>query len=168
MDFFEVVQKRRSVRAYMDKPVEDDKLKGILEAARLAPSGSNRQMWKFIVVRNAATREALANAAGQAFLAKAPVIIATVSLEPNRVMHCGIPSGPVDCAIAIEHMALSAAALGLGACWIGHFDQDACRKILGVPESAKIIEMLTVGYPADAPKEKSRKPLGEIVSYEKF
>lgn len=169
MDIFETIQARRSVRSYLDKPVEDEKLQRILEAARLAPSGNNRQAWKFVVVREAPLRGALANAADQAFLAKAPVVIAAVSLEPDRMMHCGIPAGPVDCAIALEHMVLAATALGLGACWIGRFNQDACKKLLSAPAQAKIIEMLTLGYAAEAPTTpRSRKPLNEIVSYEKF
>lgn len=168
MDLYEAIQMRRSVRAYADRPVEQSKLTRILDAARLAPSGNNRQMWKFIVVRDPAVRAALANAAEQAFIGKAPVLIATVSLDADRVMFCGVPSGPVDCAIAQEHMALAAVAESLGTCWIGRFDQDACRKILSVPPTARIIEMLAMGYPADAPKERVRKALTEIVSYDKF
>lgn len=168
MEFYETVQNRHSVRSYMDKPVEQAKLTRILEAARLAPSGNNRQAWKFVVVREAALRAALANAADQAFIAKAPVVIAAVSLEPDRMMHCEVPAGPVDCAIALEHAVLAATAEGLGACWIGRFDQDKCKELLGVPAPAKIIEMLTMGYGAEAPTQRPRKKLEEIVSYEKF
>ncbi len=168
MDIREVIGNRYSVRSYEAGPVEDEKLNRVLEAGRLAPSGRNRQPWKFVVVRDAELRQALAKAAEQAFLAKAPVIIAVVGLSPEQVMYCDIPADPVDCAIAIDHMALTAVAEGLGTCWIGHFDQDACRKLLGVPPSAKIIEMLTLGCPADSPKAKSRKPLAEIVCYDKF
>jgi nitroreductase len=169
MDIFETIEARRSVRSYLDKAVEDEKLGRILEAARLAPSGNNRQAWKFVVVRDAAMRSALANAADQAFIAKAPVVIAAVSLEPERMMHCGVAAGPVDCAIALEHMALAATALGLGACWIGRFNQDKCKQLLAVPPQAKIIEMLTLGYAAEPPSTpRSRKPLDEVVSYEKF
>jgi nitroreductase len=77
----------------------------------------------------------------------------------------------VDCAIAIDHMTLAAVAEGLGTCWIGHFDQDACRKVLGVPASAVIIELLPLGYPApgaEAPKTKPRKPMNQVVCYERF
>ena len=168
MDLFETVVARRSVRAYLDKPVEADKLQKMLDAARLAPSAGNRQAWKFVVVRDKALRSALANAADQAFIGKAPVVIAGVSLEPDRAMHCGIPAGPVDCAIAMEHIALAAAALGLGTCWVGKFDQDACRKILSVPPTAKIVELMPLGYPADSPAPRARKAISEVVSYDKF
>ncbi len=167
MDLYKAIESRRSVRAYLDKPIEADKLERILDAARLAPSGNNRQARKFVVVRDSATRQALANVSGQAFLAKAAVIIAAVCTE-ERTMTCGVPAGPVDCAIAVEHLALAAVAEGLGTCWIGHFDQKGCREILGVPENATIIEMLTLGYPAETPAPKSRKPMNEVVCYEKY
>jgi len=168
MDLYEAVRRRGSVRAYRDESIEQDKLLRILEAGRLAPSARNLQSWKFIVVRGAPIRSRLAKASGQAFLAQAAAVIAVVSLDPDRLMHCGVPSGPVDCAIAIEHMALAATAEGLGTCWIGHFDQAGCCRILNVPSTARIIEMLTVGYPAAEPAPKDRKPLEEIVSYERF
>ena len=168
MDIFETIKNRRSVRAYLDKPVEQAKLDRILDAARLAPSANNRQMWKFIVVRDAGLRTQLANAAGQEHLAKASVVVAAVSLEPDRVMFCGVPSGPVDVAIALEHMALAATALGLGTCWIGRFDQDKCRKLLGVPDIARIIELMTLGYPDEEPDARPRKSVAEIVVYDQF
>jgi len=168
MDLYEAIRKRSSMRAYLDKPVEEDKLGRILEAGRLAPSARNRQEWKFIVVRDAKVRQQLAGASGQPFVGQAPVVIAAVGLTPNDTMHCGIPTDPVDCAIALEHFALAATAEGLGCCWIGHFDQDACRKILNVPSSAKIIELMPIGYP-DAPlRERTRKPLHQVVCYDKF
>jgi len=156
------------VRAYADRAVEDHKLLRVLDAGRLAPSARNGQHWKFVVVREAALRGAVARAAEQPFLGEAPVIIAIVSTQPDRLMYCGIPTGPVDCAIAIDHMTLAAVAEGLGTCWIGHFDQDACCKLLEVPGSASIIELLALGYPQAGPSRASRKPLEEVVCYERF
>jgi len=168
MDIYETIEKRYSVRSYLDRPVEEEKLQRILNAARLAPSARNRQEWKFVVVRDAALRRLVADAADQGFLAQAPVVIATVATETSHVMHCGVEAAPVDCAIAIEHMALAAVAEGLGTCWIGHFDQAACCKLLNVPSSAKIIELLPLGYPAAAGPAKKRKAIKEVVAYEKF
>ena len=169
MELYEAIEKRYSVRAYLDRDVEDEKLRRILDAARLAPSGGNRQPWKFVVVRDAALRKQLVAACNdQAFVAQAPVVIAGVGLAPDRIMSCDVPADPVDLAIAMEHIALAAAAEGLGTCWIGAFSQDAVRELLGVPETAKVIEVMTLGYPADAPRDKSRKPLEEIVCYEKL
>lgn len=169
MDLYEAIEKRCSVRAYEDRPVEEDKLRRILEVARIAPSASNRQEWKFVVARDAQTRAALAGATGQGFTAKASVIIAAVATNPSRTMRCGVAASPVDCAIAIDHMTLAAVAEGLGTCWIGSFEQDACRKVLGIPDSCEIIELLTLGYPASVEaKPKTRKPIEEVVSYDRY
>ena len=169
MDVYDAVARRCSVRAYEDKPIEQDKLDRVLEAGRVAPTARNRQEFRAVVVRDAGLRAKLAEAAGQEFIAQAPVVIAMVGLTPDATMHCEVPTDPVDCAIIIDHMTLAAVAEGLGTCWIGHFEQDACRKILGIPDTAKIIELLPMGYPAGPPKmDKPRKPLDEIVSYDKF
>jgi nitroreductase len=168
MDVYEAIRKRYSVRKYGDRPISEELLERILDAGRLAPSASNRQDWKFIVVQGEQMLDALAKAADQPFIATAPVILAVVSTNPERLMYCGIPAGCVDCAIAIDHMTLAAAAEDLGTCWIGHFDQDACCELLDVPAGAKIIELLAMGYPAGSPKEKSRKKLSEVVCYEKY
>ena len=168
MDVYEAIEKRYSVREYQDRAIEEDKLQRVLNAGRIAPSGSNRQEWKFVVVRDADLRRSLAKAADQAFLADAPAIIAVVGLNPDRVMHCKVPADPVDCAIAIDHMTLAAVAEGLGTCWIGHFEQDSCRSLLEVPSSAKIIELLALGYPAGQGGTKKRKPAEEVICCERF
>jgi nitroreductase len=168
MDIYEAIKNRYSVRSYQDREIEQDKLDRILDTGRIAPSARNAQNWKFIVVRDADLREAIAQGAEQPFLAQAPVILAVASTDPERRMACGVLSGPVDCAIAIDHITLAAVAEGLGTCWIGHFDQDACCRILDVPPTAVIIELLAMGYPGDKPKGKSRKPIDDVVCYDKF
>lgn len=169
MDFLEVVKSRYSVRSYQPRTVEQDTLDRILEAVRLAPSGSNRQPWKFVVVRDPDVRRRLAMAcANQQFIVQAPVVIAGVGLLPDRVMLCDVPGDPVDVAIAMEHLALAAVAEGLGTCWIGAFHQDRVRDVLSIPESAKVIGVMTLGYPADSPRPKSRKPISEIVCYDRW
>ena len=169
MELYEAIRSRYSVRSYQDKPVEDDKLGRILEAARLAPSGSNRQGWKFVVVRDADTRGKLVAACrDQEFVAAAPVVIAGVGLTPDRKMSCDVPGDPVDVAIAMEHIALAAVAEGLGTCWIGAFHQDRVRDLLGVSADAKVVEVMTLGYPADELPAKNRKAIDEIVCYDKF
>ncbi len=169
MNVHEAIKNRRSVRAYEDKPVPEETLNRILEAARLAPSGNNRQPWKFVVVTDPATRKKLSSAANnQQFVGEAPVVIAAVGLKPDKVMSCGIPGDPVDVAIAVDHITLAAVEQGLGTCWIGAFDQDKTCEILGIPSSYKIIALLPLGYPADKPKTKIRNPLDEIVCYNSF
>jgi len=168
MDFYDVIRKRRSIRAYQKRPVEDDKLQRILQAGRLAPTARNRQQFKIIVVTDAATRGALADGSDQPFLAQAPVVLAVVGLTPDALMHCRIPTDPVDCAIVSDHLILAATAEGLGTCWIGHFDQDACRRALGVPDAARIIELVPLGYAAEAPEPRDRKGLDELIRRERF
>jgi len=169
MNVFEAIKTRRSVRSYKDRDIEEEKLKKILEAARLAPSAKNLQQWKFVVVREREKRKKLAEAANrQDFIGEAPVVIAAVSLNPNNVMGCGVPSYPVDLAIAVDHMTLQAVEEGLGTCWIGAFDQEKVKEILKVPEDYKVVVLLPLGYPADTPKPKLRKNLEEIISFEEF
>ena len=106
----------------------------MLEAVRLAPSGSNRQPWKFIVVHDPEVKRRLVRAcANQRFIATAPVVVAGCGLMPDRMMSCGVPGDPVDVAIAMEHLSLAATAEGLASCWIGAFSQDEVREVLGVP-----------------------------------
>jgi len=168
MDVYEAMEKRFSVRSYEDKPIEDDKLDRVLGAARTAPTARNRQQWKLVVVRDAATREALAAGAEQPFLAQAPVILAMVGLTKDETMHCQVPTDPVDCAIVLDHVTLAAVAEGLGTCWIGHFDQDECAGILGVPGTAKIIELMPLGYPASGAGAKERKPIAGLTCSDRF
>ncbi len=168
MDVYEAMRQRRSVRKFEDRDIPDDVLNRVLEAGVLAPTGRNLQGWKYVVVRDLETKQQLADASEQAFIATAQVVAAVVSLDPDREMYCGIQAGPVDCAIVIDHMTLASVAEGLGSCWIGHFDQDKCRDILGVPAPAKIIEMLVLGYPGDSAGDKKRKNLDELACWEKF
>ena len=169
MEVKEAIQTRRSVRAYQDKEVPEEKIKKVLEAAQSAPSANNQQPWKFIVVRDPKNREKLTRAAAnQSFVGEAPVIIVAVALQPESVMRCGVPKYPVDLAIAVDHMTLLAVDEGLGTCWIGAFYQDEVRKILNIPEKYKVVALLPLGFPADKPGSKFRKPLEEIVCYESF
>ncbi|MCK5114214.1 MAG: nitroreductase family protein [Phycisphaerae bacterium] len=169
MDLFEAIEKRCSVRKYESRDVEDAKLRRVLAAGIAAPTARNRQDFKFVVVKDNAVRAKLVEATEQEWITAVPVIIAVVGLSPERVMFCDVPSDPVDCAIAIDHMSLAAVAQGLGTCWIGHFKQDECKKILGISADAKIVEMLTIGYPAQpSAATKKRKSFDELVSYDKF
>ena len=169
MDVFECIESRRSVRSYQDRPVEEEKVQRVLEAGRRAPSANNRQNWKFIVVRDPDMRRELARAAhGQTFVAEAPVVIVPCATQTEYVMACGHPSHLVDLAIVIDHMTLAARAQGLGTCWIGSFDQDEAKKLLGVPDSAAVIELLPLGYPAAWPSPTSRKPLQDVVCHERW
>ncbi|MEE8419151.1 MAG: nitroreductase family protein [Dehalococcoidales bacterium] len=169
MELKEVIANRKSIRDYKDTPVPEDKLLRVLEAARLAQSGANRQEWKFVVVRDANKREVLCQAAGgQKHVGQAPVIIAAVSTAPESIMKCEVPSGPVNVSIAIDHMTLAAHEEGLGTCWIGAFSQDESRQILEIPDTCTVIALLTLGFPNQEGREKNRKTMEEIVCYDTY
>jgi len=169
MEFKDIIQKRRSVREFTDEIVSDEKLRRVLEAARLAPSASNWQPWKFVVVKDVNKRKALARAANnQAFISQAPIIIIAVALMPERIMTCGVPSYAVDLAIAMEHVVLAAVDEGLGTCWIGAFSQEKVKRILSIPDKYKVVTVMPMGYPIGETVASSRKPIEEIVCYEKF
>lgn len=169
MDVMTAIKERYSARQYQKKPVEDEKLLRVLEAGRLAPSAGNRQEWRFIIVRDEAMRRALAQAAReQAFVGEAPIVIVACGVDTERVMTCGLPSFSIDVAIALEHIALQAAEEGLGTCWIGAFDQAKVKELLGIPESACVVELMPLGYPADKARPKQRKPLSEIAMRERW
>ena len=170
MDVYEAIIKRKSVRAFKDKDVPEEMISRLLEAARLAPSASNRQEWRFIVVRDPATRKQLSKAAmGQKFVGEAPVVLACCAETDGHVMACGQLCYPIDVAIAIDHITLCATADGLGTCWIGAFDESQVKEILGLPPQIRVIGLLPVGYPKDPSSvKKDRLLLKEIVKYERW
>ncbi len=162
------IQNRYSCRAYQDKPIEQETLDRIFEAARLAPSARNLQEWRFVAVRDPELRKQMQVAANnQPFVGQAAVVIAACA-ENDYVMRCGQHCGPIDVAIALEHIALQAAHEGLGTCWIGSFYPEKVRAILGIPESVAVIELMALGYPADQPRSKTRNSLPQIVSYDRW
>ena len=171
MDIYEAIRERTSVRSYLPKPVEEEKLQKVLDAARLAPSGKNGQPWMFIVIKDEETRQRLVPACkNQKFIAEAPVVVAVCGFEELAYKKMGgyWNSLPVDIGIALEHLMLAAVAEGLGTCWIGAFLEDEVRAILDVPEGVKIVALTPVGYPAGDIVHRPRKELEEIVMNEKW
>jgi len=164
MDVFEAIRTRRSIRKFRPKPIPDEKLEMILEAGRLAPSAGNRQPWRFVVVKDTERKRAVAEAAGyQMFIADASVIIAALG-DPEASSRW-FRQDPM---IAVEHMVLAATALGYGTCWIGAFGEEEVKRILRIPEGLKVIALLPIGFPDEAPAPRARKPLKEIVFLEKY
>ena len=168
MAIIDTIRNRYSCRAYQDKPIEQDKLDMIFEAARLAPSAMNTQDWRFVVVTDKEIRQQVAEHTNRPeVFHEAGAIIAACS-NSDHVMRCGQAIGPIDVSIALEHIALQAIELGLATCWIGSFDTDKVRAILGIPADIAIIELMALGYPADSKKESQREPIEKIVCYEKW
>jgi len=167
MQVLDVIRSRRSIRAYADMPVEQAKTDRILEAARLAPSAANRQAWRFIVVTDRQRRRALAAAAmGQDFVAEAPLVIVACAAPGEHHLLYEKLSYAIDVTVALTHMTLQAVAEGLGTCWVTGFYEDQVRRVLSIPNQVRVVQMLTVGYPAGPPRPLCRKPLDELVHWE--
>jgi nitroreductase len=170
MDVYEAIHARRSVRAFQSRPVPDDLLEKLFEAVRLAPSARNRQEWRFVAVRDARLRRHIAvDAAAQPFIAEAPIVLACCGLTDSRIMRCGQPAYTIDVAIAMDHLTLVAAAEGLGTCWIGSFDEKLVKELLGIPEAVRVVQLMPLGWPSDAPPaRKNRLSVREILRMEKW
>jgi nitroreductase len=167
VDFFEVINKRYSVRSFDPRPVEEDKLIKVLEAGRLAPSAVNYQPRRFVVITDPELKEAIGQAYPREWFKAAPVIIAVVGdhsvswKRKDGKDHCDI-----DVAIAVDHMTLAATALGLGTCWVCAFDAAHCAKVLQLPEHLEVSVLLPLGYPAQgAQPERRRLELEDVVSW---
>jgi len=166
MNFKELVEERRSVRRYSDREVEQSKLDYILECARLAPSAVNRQPWHFAVVRSREARERLQRCYGRDWLSTAPVcivVLADRNVSWKRPFD-GHDHADIDAAIAAEHICLAATEQGLGSCWICNFDPAEFAVQFPQPEGVYPVVIIPIGYAADEPREKSRRPLSETVS----
>lgn len=171
MSLLDTIRGRRSVREYYGRPVAEEALSRVLEAARLAPSAKNLQPWKFIVVTDAGVKKRLAEASfDQMFMARAPVIVIACGLPGQAYGRMGryMSSWPVDVAIALEHLVLQAAEEGLGTCWIGAFEESEVKDVLGIPADVRVLALTPLGYPAERPAPRGRKAVEEIVSREKF
>ncbi len=169
MDVIAAIQRRFSVRKYGPYELEDEKLKRVLEAARLAPSARNVQEWRFVVVRDPEMREALVDAAnGQQFIGEAPAVIVACAVATEHVMPCGLHCFPIDVAIAMAYMTLAAVEQGLGTCWVGAFNADRVRGLLSIPSDVIVVGLLPIGYPAVEAPPKKRLPLDEIVMQERW
>lgn len=177
--FLELVQTRQSDRSYIDKPVEQEKIDRILEAARLAPSACNAQPWKFILVTDPEKRMQVANATASKLLSmnhftiQAPVQLVLIEESANFTSSVGgwatnkhYPH--LDLGIVASHICLAAADEGLGSCMIGWCDEKKVRKALDIPKNKRVMLVILIGYTAQKQREKKRKSLDEIVSYEKY
>lgn len=176
MDFKSLVLKRQSDRSYLDRHVENEKLSRILECARLAPSACNAQPWHIIVVNDPETRNRIADATSEKILGmnhftkQAALHLVLVEEAANLTSDFGswvkrkhFPL--IDIGIIAGHICLAAADEDLGSCMIGWFDEAKVKKILGVPSSKRVQLIITLGYPASKTRNKIRKPIDKIVSY---
>jgi nitroreductase len=169
MEFTDLIQQRYSVRAYKPDPVEDDKLRQVLEAARLAPTACNRQPFQIVVIHTAGRQAELKRIYKANWFVQPPLVLCACGLPmQNWVRRDGKNYNDVDVTIAMDHLILAAANLGLGTCWIGAFDPAAAREVLGLPLEVEPLAFTPLGYPADQPKPKERKALSDLVRYERW
>jgi len=177
--FLALVQTRQSDRSYLDKPVEQDKIDRILEAARLAPSACNAQPWKFVVVTNHDLRMQVADATASKVLSmnhftkQAPVQLVLIEEKSNFTSLLGgwitnkhYPN--LDLGIVASHICLAAADEGLGSCMIGWCDEKKIRQALDIPKDKRVMLVILLGYAAKPLRDKKRKGLDEIVNWEKY
>lgn len=170
MDFLEIVQKRYSVRAYKPDPVEDEKLNRILEIVRLAPTAANRQPFHVIVIHTQGREEELKHIHHRNWFVSAPVLIC-ICTQPDKAWVRGLDGknyADVDAAIIMDHLILAATELGLGACWVAAFNPEQARQVLCLPDEVNPVLFASLGYAADEPEAKERKPLSQLVHYERW
>ncbi len=175
--FQKILRGRRSIRRYLPRPVEPEKLRACLEAARLAPSAHNVQPWRFVVVDEPALKDRLAGEAfsgiysSSKFAAKAPILLVLLIKRDFIAHHIGgriqrIPYYFIDLGIAGEHIVLQAEELGLATCWMGWFHRRRVRRVLNVPRRFKVVAMMPLGYAEKRPtREPPRKTFEEIVAF---
>jgi nitroreductase len=174
MSFLDLARRRQSVRAYLDRPVERAAVERCLEAARLAPSASNAQPWRFVVAEDPAVVRELAGATYNRFAREAPAFVAVVR-EPGKAVArlggwlAGRDYRLIDLGMAAEHFCLQAAEEGLGTCMLGLFNQRRARRALRVPAGRRIDILIVLGHPADkGVREKRRKRLDQVRSYNRY
>ena len=170
MEYPELIASRYSVRAYRPIPVEEEKLERVLEAARLAPTAANRQPVQVIVLHTEGREEDLKRIYKPGWFVQAPLVLCVCAVHGTGWTRRQDQKSfdDVDASIVMDHMILAATNEGLGTCWIGAYDPAAAREVLGVPENVEPIVFTPLGYPADSPGPKTRKPLADLVRYERW
>ncbi len=178
MEFIDVIKARTSVREYGEKQVEDEKINYVLECARLAPSWTNKQCWRFIVIKNKETIEQIGKSSLiNRWLRTAPVLLIACADPTDSGSNNSQAYYMTDVSIALEHIILAATDAGLGTCWVAGFNEEKVKELLEVPKRIRIVALTPLGYPMGKKgiteqitktllKANKRKTLDEIVHYE--
>jgi nitroreductase len=168
MEYSQLIAARYSVRAYRPDPVEDEKLQCVLEAARLAPTAANRQPFQLVVLHTAGRKAEIEQIYHRPWFVQAPLVIAVCANSSQAWVRESdrFNARLIDAAIVADHLILAATNLGLGTCWIAAFNVEAARRVLCLPPEAEPVIFTPLGYPADLPGPKIRKPLADLVRYE--
>ncbi|HET6515066.1 MAG TPA: nitroreductase family protein [Thermodesulfovibrionales bacterium] len=183
MDTFEAIRTRRSVRKFTDTPVEDEQLHLILEAVRQSPSWANMQCWRFVIVKDAAVREKISELSyvesffapkgyksnpAKKGLAEAPVVVIACADPSQSGVIWDQQYYMADIGIASQTLMLASRSLGLGTVFVGVFDEEKLKDLLNIPSTIRIVGLFPLGYPTEEKAGPARKPLSEIVFYEKW
>lgn len=164
LSLVDVVLSRRSVRRYEKKEIPKDVLDKILEAGRQAPSAANKQPWHFIVLTDDKVKKELSKGLFNRFIKDSPVTIVGCA---HKDLIVGRWSN-ISTTIALQNMVIAAWAMGVGSCWIGDFNEEKVKKLLGITAKWKVVALISFGYPAENPQPRKKKPLEKIVSFNKF
>jgi nitroreductase len=172
MELSEAIKGRRSIRAFKPQEVPEETVEKLIDAARHAPSAGNIQPWEFVIARKQDVKKKLAQAAYQAFVEEAPVVIVVCADENRSSMGYGSRGETLYCiqdtAAATQNILLTAYSLGLGTCWVGAFNENEAKKALKTPKGIRPVAMIPVGYPNKTPSQRGRRPLNQIVHHEEF
>ena len=174
MGFKELIQKRYSVRQYKNIIVDREKIEAVLDAGRMAPSAVNFQPWQFIVIREKDMLEKIQSTYSREWFKTAPVVIVICGdhAEGWHRASDGKDHTDIDVAIAVDHMTLMAAEMGLGTCWVCNFNPGLARDILDLPPNLEPVAMLPIGIPEEddelSTKVKKRKPFNQIVHWDAY
>ena len=164
MSFLDVILNRRSIRRYENKEIPKEVLDQILEAGRHSPSAVNRQPYRFVVVTDSKLKKEAKGLLSR-FLEKAPVVV--VGCANHKSLLTG-KWAIIDTTIALENMVLAAWSLGVGSCWIGSFNEQKIKELLNIPKDWKVVALVTLGYPAETPKPRKKKPTDELFGFNQF
>ncbi|MCX6642253.1 MAG: nitroreductase family protein [Candidatus Bathyarchaeota archaeon] len=160
MSCIDKILQRRSIRKYKKENVSENVKEKIIEAGRQAPSASNKQPWHFIIVTDKVLKEKLSVGKYAGFVKDADFVVVGV----------GLPSDPgyqrwsvVDVTIALQNMVIAAEVQGVGSCWIGSFDENEVKQLLGIPKEAIVVALMPFGIPDESPAQRPKKQLVEII-----
>ena len=172
MELSEAIKGRRSIRAFKPQDIPEETVEKLIDAAIHAPSAGNTQPWEFVISRKQDTKKKLAQAAHQAFVEEAPVVIVVCANEKRSSSGYGKRGETLYCiqdtAAATQNILLTAYSLGLGTCWVGAFNEKVAKKALKTPKGIRPVAMIPVGYPNKTPSQRGKRPLNQIVHHEEF
>ena len=160
MDFYNVLKTRRSIRKFQTKSVPQEVITRITKHIPFAPTWANKQGVKYLLISNPEKVSQVSQATGQEWTKTAPLfLVVCISPSQSGKNQNGLENYPVDAAIGLYHVILSATNEGLGTCWIGWFDESQMKKVLDIYSSTRIIGLTPIGYPDETPKPQKRKSL---------